>query len=69
MKSKLEEQILQRKKPLQVGEKIVYSDVANYIKYKVVSVCSDGFVVKDCKTKEENTYLFNQLQYGWQLAS
>lgn len=65
MLSKLETNLLKLQKKLQVGDKLIYSDMANYMEFEVTEVNKNIFVTKDIEsgvTQERN--LFN-LQYGW----
>lgn len=67
MLSKLETNLLKLQKKLQVGDKLIYSDMANYMEFEVTEVNKNIFVTKNTEsgvTQERN--LFN-LQYGWDL--
>jgi hypothetical protein len=65
MLSKLQTNLLKLQRKLQVGDKLIYSDIANYMKFEVIEVNKNIFVTKNIETggiRERN--LFN-LQYGW----
>lgn len=65
MLSKLQKNLLKLQRTLNVGDKLIYSDIANYMQFEVIEVNKNIFVTKDIEsgvTQERN--LFN-LQYGW----
>lgn len=69
MLSKLQTNLLKLQKKLQVGDKLIYSDMANYMEFEVIEVNKNIFVTKDIEsgvTQERN--LFN-LQHGWDFES
>lgn len=65
MLSKLQTNLLKLKRKLQVGDKLIYSDMSNYMEFEVMEVNKNIFVTKDIETNEvEERNLFN-LQHGW----
>lgn len=65
MLSKLQTNLLKLQRKLQVGDKLIYSDIANYMQFEVIEINKNIFVTKDIENggiRERN--LFN-LQYGW----
>ena len=80
MKSKLQEQIIERNQNVKEGEILVYSDNCNYNRYMVISdqevLTGDIQIVELSDFDKNGKYcksmriinLYN-LQYGWQLHS
>ena len=63
--SKLQKNLLELQRTLKVGDKLIYSDIANYMQFEVIEVNKNIFSTKDIESggiQERN--LFN-LQYGW----
>ena len=70
MLSRLEKAIVKRKKRLEADELIIYSDICNYITYRVTKVHSGSFdVVKidddGIESQQERNLEFLKLQHGW----
>lgn len=68
MKSVLEEQLVEKNIALLVGDKLVYSDMANYMEYEVTEVFPTGFTVRNLGTDLVCTHELRNLQHGWQFA-
>ena len=65
MLSKLQTNLIKLQRKLQVGDKLIYSDMANYMQFEVIKVNKNIFVTKDIETGEiQERNLFN-LQHGW----
>lgn len=65
MLSKLQTNLIKLQRKLQVGDKLIYSDMANYMQFEVIEVNKNIFSTKDIESggiQERN--LFN-LQHGW----
>ena len=59
--------LTQDKDRVEVGTKIVYSDVCNYNKYTVTAVDGDEFTAVS-EDGEEIVKSFENLQYGWSIV-
>ena len=65
MLSKLQTNLIKLQRKLQVGDKLIYSDMANYMQFEVIEVNKNIFSTKDIETGEiQERNLFN-LQHGW----
>lgn len=65
MLSKLQTNLLKLKRKLQVGDKLIYSDMSNYMEFEIIEVNKNIFVTKDLETnKLEERNIFS-LQHGW----
>lgn len=65
MLSKLQTNLLKLKRKLQVGDKLIYSDMDNYLEYEVIEVNKNFFVTKDLETNELDERDIFSLQHGW----
>lgn len=65
MLSKLQINLLKLKRKLQVGDKLIYSDMSNYMEFEVVELKENLFVTKDLETNELEERNIFSLQHGW----
>ncbi len=65
MLSKLQTNLLKLQRKLQVGDKLIYSDMSNYMEFEVMEVNKNIFVTKDLETNELEERNIFSLQHGW----
>lgn len=69
MLSKLQKNLLRLNKKLQVGDKLVYSDIQNYMEFEVVEINKNIFSTVNVETGEIQERNLFTLQYGWDFDS
>lgn len=65
MLSKLQKNLLELRRKLQVGDQLIYSDTENYMEFEVIEVSQNIFTTVDKETGEIDERDIYTLQHGW----